>query len=83
MNESINESLIELNNSFIRKIPEGCNQTIDKIVQNGSEIICYHQQTAEEVIKPMEPILYIITAIISALIGYLILKYLKNRHSKQ
>lgn len=77
LNESINGSLL------IRKIPEGCNQTIDKIVQNGSEIICYHQQTAEEIIKPMEPILYGIVGILSILIGYLIVKYLKGKNSKQ
>lgn len=78
LNTTINDSI--LNNSMI---PEGCNQTTDTIIHNGSNVICYHQIPAGEIIKTVEPALYIIAGILSFLIGYLILKYLKNKYGKQ
>jgi hypothetical protein len=87
MNSTILNNTTYNGNLLIRVIPEGCNQTTDKIIENISnnisEITCYHQVSAEEKIKPIAPALYIFTGIISLSIGYLIFKYLKNRHGKQ
>ncbi len=55
-NGTANGTVSELIGNLPNKgFPAGCNPTIDRIVQEGASIICYHQYTVQEVLEKLIP----------------------------